>query len=387
MQYGYFDDENKEYVITQPDTPLPWINYLSNGKYCAIISNTGGGYSFYIDPRDQRILRYRYNNVPLDRPGRYIYIKDDQTSEYWSPTWQPVMKKISNYKCRHGLGYTIIASSYNDINAEILYFVPLEDNVEIWSLTLHNTSSETKGLSIFSYAEFCLWRAVSDQTDLQYIQNVAVASYNLDKNAIFYHLFDFSSPIAFFSSNRELNSFDCDRESFIGHYHSEENPLSVEIGNCSNSKALGGNPIAATCSKIEINPGETREVIYLLGIVNKKSDALTLLHKYKIEDQVKAELSKLAENWENYLRKNNVETPDVDFNSIINIWNPYQCKITFDWARYVSYYETGIGRGIGFRDSNQDTLAICHYMPNQVRKRLFELAKTQFENGKVYHVY
>jgi len=177
MLYGYFDDENKEYVITRPDTPLPWINYLSNGKYCALVSNTGGGFSFYKDPRDQRILRYRYNNLPVDRPGRYIYIRDNHTSEYWSPTWQPVIKKLDNYECRHGLGYTRISSFYKGLDVEILYFVPLEDNLEIWSLTLQNNSLEKKELSIFSYAEFCLWNAIADQRDLQYIQNVAVAQY------------------------------------------------------------------------------------------------------------------------------------------------------------------------------------------------------------------
>lgn len=209
----------------------------------------------------------------------------------------------------------------------------------------------------------------------------------MKKDAIFYHLFNLSSPIAFFSSSHELSSYDCDRESFIGQYHSEENPLSVEIGNCSNSKALGGNPIAAMCNKLEMSPGETRKIIFILGIIEKKSDVIPLLHKYKNGKKNEVEFSKLAENWKNYLKKNIIESPDDDFNSMINIWNPYQCKTTFDWARYVSYYETGIGRGIGFRDSNQDTLAVCHILPDQVRKRLLELAKIQFENGNVYHIY
>ena len=387
MQYGYFDNKNKEYVITRPDTPLPWINYLSNGKYCAMVSNTGGGYSFYIDPRDQRILRYRYNNLPVDRPGRYIYIRDNQTSEYWTPTWQPVIKKLDNYECRHGLGYTKISSSYKGVEAKILYFVPLEDNLEIWSLTLQNNSSEKKELEIFSYAEFCLWRAIADQRDLQYIQNVAVAKYDQIENAIFYHLFDLSSYIAFFSSNGKVMGYDCDRESFIGHYRSEANPLSVENGKCRNSQALGGNPIAATYNALILNPHETKRIIFILGIVKEKSQAKQLIHKYEKFDNVEIEFLKLKETWDNYLEKNIVETPDEDFNSIINIWNPYQCKTTFDWARYVSFYETGIGRGIGFRDSNQDTLAVCHILPRLVRKRLLELAKIQFEDGKVYHIY
>ena len=387
MQYGYFDDDKKEYVITRPDTPLPWINYLSNSKYCAMISNTGGGYSFYMDPRDLRILRYRYNNLPVDRPGRYIYIRDNHTSEYWSPTWQPVMKSLDSYECRHGLGYTKFSSSYQGIHSEILYFVPLEDNVEIWSLTVQNTSSERKELNIFSYAEFCLWSAISDQRDLQYIQNVAVAKYSEKNEAIFYHLFDLSTYVAFFSSNGNITSYDCDREAFIGDYRSEANPISVEKGRCGDSQALGGNPIAATCNTIVLNPNESKKIIFVLGVIKEKSQATQLIHKYEKFENVEIEFLKMKEAWDNYLKNLVAETPDKDFNSIINIWNPYQCKITFDWARYVSFYETGIGRGLGFRDSNQDTLAVCHALPNQVHDRLIELAKTQFESGKVYHVY
>ncbi|MCJ7650091.1 MAG: glycosyl transferase, partial [Candidatus Lokiarchaeota archaeon] len=387
MLYGYFDDSQKEYVITRPDTPLPWINYLSNGKYCAMVSNTGGGYSFYIDPRDQRILRYRYNNLPMDRPGRYIYLRNNQTSEYWTPTWQPVPKKLDNYECRHGLGYTKINSSYKGLDVEILYFVPLEDDLEIWSLTLQNNTSEKKELGIFSYAEFCLWNAVSDQRDLQYIQNVAVAKYDQLENAIFYHLFDLSSYIAFFSSNSKVIGYDCDRESFIGHYRSEANPLSVENGKCRNSQALGGNPIAATCNELIMNPHETKKLIFVLGVVKEKSHAKRMISKYEKSEEVEIEFLKLKEKWNKFLEKFIVDTPEKDFDCNINIWNPYQCKTTFDWARYVSFYETGIGRGIGFRDSNQDTLAVCHTLPNLVRKRLLELAKNQFENGKVYHIY
>ncbi|MBY8992557.1 MAG: glycosyl transferase [Candidatus Lokiarchaeota archaeon] len=387
MLYGYFDDEQKEYVITRPDTPLPWINYLSNGKYCAMISNTGGGYSFYIDPKDLRILRYRYNNLPVDRPGRYIYIKDEHVSEYWSPTWQPVIKKLDHYECRHGLGYTKISSSFQGIHAEILYFVPIEDDVEIWFLKVQNKSSERKELKIFSYAEFCLWNAVSDQRDLQYIQNVAVSKYSKDNKTIFYHLFDLSTYIAFFYSNGNLTSYDCDRESFIGEYRSEANPICVEQGRCGNSQALGGNPIAATCNTIILNPDESKEIVFSLGVVKEKSQATQLIHKYKNFENVNIEFLKLKDVWDNYLQNLVVDTPDHDFNSIINIWNPYQCKTTFDWARYVSFYETGIGRGLGFRDSNQDTLAVCHTIPDKVHDRLIELIKTQFESGKVYHIY
>ncbi|MFX1278007.1 MAG: GH36-type glycosyl hydrolase domain-containing protein [Promethearchaeota archaeon] len=387
MLFGYFDKEQNEYVITRPDTPLPWMNYLSNGKYCAMISNTGGGYSFYIDPKDLRILRYRYNNLPVDRPGRYIYIKGENDSEYWSPTWQPVIKKLDHYECRHGLGYTKFSSSFQGIHAEILYFVPIKDDVEIWFLKVQNKSSERKELKIFSYAEFCLWNAESDQKDLQYIQNVAVSRYSADDKTIFYHLFDLSTYIAFFYSNGNITSYDCDREAFVGTYRSEANPISVEQGRCENSQALGGNPIAATCNEVRLNPNETKEIIFILGVVKEKSHAKHLINKYRNDENVKIEFLNLKEVWDNYLQNLIVDTPDHDFNSIINVWNPYQCKTTFDWARYVSFYETGIGRGLGFRDSNQDTLGVCHALPNKVRDRLIELAKTQFESGKVYHIY
>ncbi|MFX0074495.1 MAG: glycosyl transferase, partial [Candidatus Hermodarchaeota archaeon] len=301
MQYGYFDNKNKEYVITRPDTPLPWINYLNNGKYCAMVSNTGGGYSFYIDPRDQRILRYRYNNIPMDRPGRYIYVRDNQTSEYWSPTWQPVPKKLDCYECRHGLGYTRISSSYKGLNTEILYFVPLEDNLEIWSINLHNKSPDKKELQIFSYAEFCLWNAVSDQRDLQYIQNVAVAKYDKKKRAIFYHLFDLTSYIAFFSSNGNLVGYDCDREKFIGKYRSEANPFSVERGKCSDSQTLGGNPIATTCNLVKVDPYESKTITFVLGIVKEKSQAKNLINKYEKSINVESELLNLKKVWDTYL--------------------------------------------------------------------------------------
>ncbi len=387
MEYGHFSEKEKAYVITTPETPTPWMNYLNNGKYCAMVSNTGGGFSFYIDPKEKRILRYRYNNVPIDRPGRYVYIRDEDSGEYWSPTWQPVFNELDKYECSHGLGYTTICSKYNEVEAKIKYFVPLEENIEIWNLTLKNTSSEKKKLKIFSYAEFCLWDAIADQRDLQYIQNVAVANFNENEGAIFYHLFDLKSPIAFFHSNGIISSYDCERDAFIGNYRSESNPLSVEKGFCHNSKALGGNPIAALCNELTINPDEIKDLIFILGIANTIPQAIEIMKNYNNIDIITNSFNILKHKWHQYLDKIHVSTPDEHFDQIVNIWNPYQCKITFDWARYVSFYETGIGRGIGFRDFNQDTLGVCHTIPNKVRKRLLEIVKTQFKNGNVYHQY
>ena len=385
MDYGHFSPDRKEYVIVRPDTPTPWINYLSNNEYCAIISNTAGGYSFHKDPLHRRILRYRYNNLPPDRPGRYLYIRDDKTGKYWSPTWQPVPEKLSAYECRHGLGYTKISSSHDDIEAEATYFVPLDDNAEIWMLTLKNTSSKTKELSVFSYAEFCLWQAFNDLTDLQCSQGLGVAKY--EGNAIFYSFFDLSTGYAFFASGGTVVGQDCSREKFIGPYRDESNPIAVERGKCFNSEAKGGNPIAATCNALKLGPGEAETIIFILGVASEKASAQKHIQKYSKKRNVDAALRKLSENWNAYLSSLKVDTPDEEFNTMVNVWNQYQCKTTFDWSRYVSFYETGIGRGMGFRDSNQDTLGVVHALPTRVRQRILELARNQFEDGHVYHLY
>jgi cellobiose phosphorylase len=385
LDYGYFSRDGKEYVIVRPDTPTPWINYLSNNEYCAIISNTAGGYSFHIDPLHRRILRYRYNNLPADRPGRYLYIRDDKTGKYWSPTWQPVLAKLGTFECRHGLGYTRISSSNSDTEAEITFFVPLEDNVEIWMLTLKNASRETKELTVFSYAEFCLWQAFNDLTDLQCSQGVGVAKY--EGNAVIYSLFDVSTGYAFFASNGTVTGYDCDREKFIGSYRSEANPAAVERDRCFNSKAQGGNPIAATSNIVRLEPGEATTIIFILGVVEKKSDVKKYIEKYGEKSSVNDELQRLEEHWDAYLSNLQTKTADEEFNIMINVWNQYQCKTTFDWSRYVSFYETGIGRGMGFRDCNQDTLGVVHALPKKVRQRILDLAKNQFENGHVYHLY
>ncbi len=385
--YGYFLENEKEYIITRPDTPRPWINYLNNGQYCALISNTAGGLSFYIDPRDIRILRHRYNTIPTDRPGRYFYIRNKSNSEYWSPTWQPVMKDLDKYECKHGLGYSAISSTKNDIEINLKYFVPMNDDVEIWAISIRNTSSISKELNIFTYAEFCLWNAVQDQNDLQFIQNVARANFEEELQAIIHRPLKLKEGGVFFSVNAKLDNYDCDRESFIGNYRSEENPINVEKGECTNSEARGGNPIAATNISLKLAPNESKELVYVLGISREDKTIKTLIQKYQNQSVVEAELEKIKTNWDDYLSKFKITSPDTNFNQIINVWNPYQCKMTFDWARYVSYYETGIGRGIGFRDCCQDTLSVCHTLPERVKKRLSEMINQQFEDGKVYHTY
>jgi cellobiose phosphorylase len=385
LDYGYFSDDDREYIITRPDTPTPWINYLSNSEYCAMISNTAGGYSFHIDPRDRRILRYRYNNLPPDRPGRYLYIRDNETGEYWSLSWQPTLTNLDSYECRHGLGYTKISSSYLGIESEVTFFVPLDDNLEIWKLTLKNKASQSRKITLFSYAEFCLWQAPSDQNNLQSFQFRGIAK--CEDGVILYHFFDVCTGYAFFTSNLKCNGHDCLREKFIGLYRDESNPEAVERGECFNSEAIGGNPIAATSSLLHLKPGETKTVLFFLGVSDDRIKVNKILEKYKNISFVDTEFKKLRKYWNEFLNNLRVSTPDSELDTMINVWNPYQCKSTFDWSRYVSFYETGIGRGMGFRDCNQDILGVVHSLPKRVRRRLLDLAKNQFEDGRVYHIY
>ena len=324
--------------------------------------------------------------MPTDRPGRYIYIRDSKTGEYWSPTWQPTLSKLDSYECRHGLGYTTFSSSISGIESGVTYFVPRDSNLEIWALTIKNTSlSQDRWLKVFSYCEFCLWEAVRDQNDLQSIQFLGISRFN--NNAILYHFFDESTGYAFFASNEKIESYDCQRESFIGKYRDESNPEAVEIGECFRSEAVGGNPIAATCSSVNLKPMESKTIVYVLGVTPDKSDIKGLIQEFTDKKNVDREFQKLREHWESYLSKVNVKTEDPDFDSMVNVWNQYQCRITFDWSRYVSFYETGIGRGMGFRDCSQDIIGVVQSFPTRVRQRIIDLAKNQFKNGNVYHIY
>jgi len=389
-KYGYFDEKNKEYVITRPDTPTPWINYLGSDEYCALISNTAGGYSFHKDPRDRRILRYRYNNLPSDRPGRYLYVRDNESGDFWSLTWQPVLKNLDEYRyeCRHGLGYTKITSLYSGIESEVLYFVPLNENLEICALTLKNKSQRKRNLTVFSYLEFCLWQAVMDMNDFQYTLNIARAGCD---NEVIYHTTNFSPEtgniFAFFASSEKTSGFDCNREKFIGPYRSESNPLVVEKGKSFNSAASGGNPIASLAVDFELSPDEEKNVVFVLGVSQDRSESDNYIRKYKKKEAVEKELNKLKEYWEEYLTNFSAHTPDDGTNLMVNTWNQYQCRTTFNWSRSASYYEAGIGRGMGFRDSNQDVLGVLHAISGKVRARIKNLAKNQFDNGSSFHQY
>ncbi len=401
MKYGYFDDKNKEFVITRPDTPTPWINYLGCDEYCALMSNTAGGYSFHRDPKDKRITRFRYNNIPVDRPGRYIYLRDQSTEEYWSAMWQPVIKPLPprrcdlkshlrgvyRYECRHGLGYTIIKSKYRDIATQTTYFVPLGENLEFWALKIRNDSKKARRIKIFTYLEFCLWHAEMDMTDFQYTLNIASA---VNEGNIIFHQTGYAPKsgrlgLAYFGCNKKISGYDCDRETFIGQYHSESHPIAVEKGKSFNSIASGGNPIASVSLTVTLGKGESRDIVFVLGVAQTKDEAKDTHRKYLAEKSVYQKLEELKSYWSEYLEHYQADTPDMEVNSMVNIWNQYQCRTTFNWSRFASYYEAGIGRGMGFRDSNQDTLGVLHAIPQRVRVRIKELASNQFKNGSSYH--
>jgi len=389
MRFGYFDDAKKEYVITRPDTPLPWINYLGVDVYCALISNTAGGYSFYRDAAHRRILRYRYNNVPSDRPGRYIYIRDNISGDYWSNSWQPTNKDLKKYKyeCAHGLSYTRIKSEYAGIASETLYFVPLGESLEIWKIKLTNKTKKKGSISLFTYVEFCLWDAYNDMTDFQYNLNIGQTEF---KNNALYHVTLYHAHNKFFSyfwSNTKVASYDGVRQSFVGPYRGEANPIAVEKGRCSNSLACGWAPFGGLHVRVNLNPGKEKEVVFILGYAEKRGEEQKVLEKYGCPKNVESALKELSEYWKDNLDKYSTETPDKHVNTMVNIWNQYQCRTTFNWSRSASYYEAGGERGMGFRDSNQDTLGFVHQIPKKVKERLIDLASVQFPEGRAHHGY
>jgi cellobiose phosphorylase len=402
MRYGHFDDQRCEYVITRPDTPLPWINYLGSEAYFGLISNTAGGYSFYRDARLRRLTRYRYNNVPLDCSGRYLYVRDDGTGEFWSPSWQPTRHELADYICRHGLGYTIIGSTYQGIEAQTRYFVPLGESLEVWQLMLTNRRQQSARLSIFSSIEFCLWDAQDDATNFQ--RNFNIGEVEIEGGVI-YHKTEYRerrSHFAFFACSEELAGFDTQREVFLGPYRGWENPAAVERGLSFDSIAHGWSPMGSHHVQVTLEPGQTRQIIFLLGYHEnpkdhrfdppgsqtiKKQAVKPIITRYLDEENVEAAFDSLRAHWEGLLGIFQADTPDVHTNRMVNVWNAYQCVVTFNLSRSASFFESGIGRGIGFRDANQDLLGFVHMVPARARERILDLAATQLETGGAYHQY
>jgi cellobiose phosphorylase len=402
MRYGYFDDARREYVITQPDTPLPWINYLGTDDYFGLISNTAGGYSFYRDARLRRLTRYRYNNVPLDSGGRYLYLRDEASGRFWSPTWQPTQSDLEAYTCRHGLGYTVIASALGGIEAQVRYFVPLGENLEIWELQVSNRRGEPARLSAFSCVEFCLWDALDDQTNFQ--RNFNLAEVEVLDSTI-YHKTEYRERrdhFAYFACSEPLAGFDTRRDLFLGPYGHWSRPQVVAAGRSENSLAAGWAPIGSHHVRFDLAPGETRTVVFVLGYhenpreqkfdppgsqtINKRG-VLPVIARYCSPEAVEPALQALAAYWDDRLAAMQVETPDLHTDRMVNIWNAYQCLVTFNLSRSASFFESGIGRGMGFRDSNQDVLGFVHMAPQRARLRLLDLAATQLESGGAYHQY
>ncbi len=398
MKFGFFDDAKKEYVITSPQTPYPWINYLGTQEFFSLISNTAGGYHFYKDARLRRITRYRYNNVPVDMGGRYFYINDNGT--VWCPGWSPVKTKLDSYECRHGMGYTIIKGEKDGLSAEVTFFVPQNFNGEIQKMALTNKSSAKKSFKLFSFTEWCLWNAQDDSTNFQ--RNFNTGEMEIEGSTL-YHKTEYKerrNHFAFYTVNADISGYDCDRESFMGLYNGFENPQAVLAGKSNNSVADGWSPIASHSLDITLNPGESRDLVFMLGYVENpqaekfnadgsmnKSKAHAMIEQYNTVEKVEAGLAELRAMWDALLSKYIVKTESDNLNRMVNIWNQYQCMVTFNMSRSASYFESGIGRGMGFRDSNQDLLGFVHQIPDRARERIIDLASTQFEDGGCYHQY
>jgi cellobiose phosphorylase len=398
MKFGYFDDLSKEYVITTPKTPYPWINYLGTETFFGLISNTSGGYCFYRDARLRRLTRYRYNNIPVDNGGRYFYVYDG--GDYWTPGWMPVKRDLDSYECRHGLGYTSITGERNGIRVNQLAFVPLGFNGEVHRVTVKNTGLTSKTVTLFSFVEFCLWNANDDMTNFQ--RNLSTGEVEVHGSAI-YHKTEYRerrNHYSFFSVNRPFDGFDTDRESFLGLYNGLDQPDVVASGRSSNSVASGWSPIGSHSLRITVEPGEEQSLIFVLGYVElneedkweapgiiNKQPAQAMMNRFSTSEDVDAALADLSAYWEQLLSKYSIQSGDEKLDRMVNIWNPYQCMVTFNMSRSASYFESGIGRGMGFRDSNQDLLGFVHQIPERARERILDIASTQFEDGSAYHQY
>ena len=398
MKFGHFDDKNKEYVITNPKTPFPWINYLGNEDFFGLVSNTGGGYAFYKDAKFRRLTRYRYNNVPMDNGGRYFYIKDGDT--IWNPGWKPSKTELDSYECRHGMSYSKITGVKNGVKAETTQFIPLKTWAEIHHVKLTNESQDVKTLKFFSFMEWCLWNAEDDQNNLQ--RNLSTGEVEI-KGSTIYHKTEYKerrNHYAFYNVNTPIDGYDTDRESFVGLYNEFSEPQAVLDGKPRNSEAHGWSPIASHYIEIALQPGESKDLIFTLGYIENaeedkwesknvinKTPAEALMAKFDTVEKVEAALADLASYWEKLLGRIQLESEDDKLNRMVNIWNQYQCMVTFNMSRSASFFEVGIGRGMGFRDSNQDLIGFVHQAPERARERIIDIASTQFPDGGCYHQY
>ncbi len=395
MQFGYFDDLHKEYVITNPETPAPWSNYLGSTTYGAIITNNAGGYSYYKSAAQGRFMRYRTNAIPMDQPGRYIYIRDKESADYWSASWQPVAKPLDKYKsvCRHGTAYSVIESNYSEIKTETTYFVPLNKDYELWYCKISNKGIRNRKLRLFTFVEYSSnWHLWQDIINLQYTQYILTMKF---VNGLIDHgtnIFLPPQPDNFEEGGQarhtflgvagaEVTGFDTDRKKFLGTYGSYAKPYVVETGECLNSMASGDNGCGVLQFDIEIKPGEEKEFVVAMGIGSADEAGQKIIQEIRNPNFVSNEFNKLKEFWHNRLKGMHVETPDPEFNSMINMWSPYNCLITYAWSRAASLVYAGERDGLGYRDTVQDILGVLHTIPQEARTRLELMLSGQVASG------
>jgi len=402
MEYGHFDDARREYVITRPDTPLPWLNYIGQDEFFGLCTNTGGGYSFWKDSRLRRLTRYRYNNVPYDLGGRYLYVNDG--GKVWNPGWMPVKAKLDSYECRHGMGYTRIAGASDGLEVEMLFFVPPGRNEEVWKVTVRNKSEAAKRPKLFAYQEFCFYEALNDMTNYQRTWSIGEVEVESTRTyGAVYHKTEYRERrdhYALFACTRPIAGYDTDRDAFVGLHNGLHEAAAPFAGSCGNSVAFGWNPVGALEVDLDLAPGAEESFAFVLAYVEQggapKFEKLHVMNKevgrgviarYAKSSDVDAAFDRLGKFWDGLLSNFQAQLPDEHANRMLNAWNQYQCMATFNLSRSTSMYETGIGRGMGFRDSNQDILGFVHMIPERARQRILDIAATQLSDGTCYHQY
>ncbi|HSR17355.1 MAG TPA: hypothetical protein VLM39_04600, partial [Ignavibacteriaceae bacterium] len=387
MRYGYFDDKHREYVIDRPDVPVSWTNYLGVKDLCTVISHNAGGYSFYKSTEHHRVTRFRQNGIPLDRPGRYIYLRDDETGEYWTISWQPVGKdfKKAKYICRHGLSYSKFQCDYKKIESEQLLFIPIDDDVELWDVKIKNKSKKKRRISVFSYLEFSFHHVEIDNQNLQ--MSLYASGSNFKDGIIEYDFFYEPWTYHFFASSFKPDGYDCVRDTFIGYYRTETNPATVEKGKCLNSSELGGNHCASLHKKLNLKPGEETRLIFMLGVGSREEKGYSVKKKYSDFKNADQAFEELKEYWENKLSVLQVKTPHPGFNSMINIWTLYQAETCVVWSRFGSFIEVGGRVGLGYRDTSQDIMGVVHTNPEKTKQRIIQLLKGHTSKGYGLHLF
>ena len=386
MQYGHFDNEKREYVIDRVDLPVSWTNYLGVKDTCVVVNHTAGGYMFYQSPEYHRVTRFRANAVPMDRPGHYVYIRDDADGDYWSISWQPVAKPLdeAKYTCRHGMSYSVYECDYKGIKAEQTLMVPMDDDVELWDVRLKNTTAVKRKLSVFSYCEFSFHHIMIDNQNFQMSLYCAGSSYEdgVIEHDLFYEEFGYQ----YFTANFMPDGYDCVRDKFIGAYRTEDNPIAVETGMCSGSTELGNNHCGSLCKELELAPGEEVRLIFMLGEGNRKKGK-EIREKYSNLHTVDQAYEQLATYWNEKFQKLQIKTPNDGMNTMINTWNLYQAEVNIMFSRFASFIEVGGRTGLGYRDTAQDAMTIPHSNPEKCRQRIVELLRGLTSRGYGIHLF